>query len=162
MSTAPLLYILDEDRLVLSLAELFREDTPFEVVAMTTAGELLQACRTRKPDVILVELAVFYGEAAKELDAETDPWMILAAVRALTKLKGEGLLANVHVVLMHTGSFMDDRELFRLQERDLVQDLWAKPFCTWENVSRLCQRFNMPNPYPGMIEWSPDESDPPE
>jgi len=160
METRPLLYILDEPPTAESVAEPLHHDTSFEIVVMHSAGELLAACRERKPAVILAEVAVVYGGAAMELEAITDPQIVWATVRALHKLKQEGCLEDVYVILLHTGSFLGPREISELRETGIIQGAWAKPYDTLLYTAALCQLFDMPNPYPRMTEWTPDETVP--
>lgn len=153
MERKPVIYLLDEPCLIKTQAESFREDLGAEVTCLSLVAELLEACRRRKPDFIVAELAIPYGtkDACIELDKITDPHEIFGTLRALRKLHDEKRLEGVTVVIMHTNSFPVGKYLKQLVDLGVVQHIFEKPFDDFELLKCMCGHLGIEYPYAALM-----------
>jgi len=151
MDARPVIYILDELKVMDSLALALANDLKAEVKLVHTAGQFLEACRAKKPNVIIAELKVPYGSAAQELHGAADELLLYPTLRALTKLSEEGLLDGVCVYATYNGEAFSVTRLARLVAEGKIRAILEKPFDAMDFVMSLCLELGLPNPY----DWTP-------
>ena len=141
------------ERCALSLANTLEA----EVTMMHDAGQLLEFCRSSKPDVIIAELVLDYGSGGEELGGEFDVMQLEATLRALKKLHQEGHLEGVCVIATHSGSF-PVAKLARLVARGVVRALLEKPLDPDDLRACVCNYLGITDPLSGFSHWKPDNA----